>query len=437
MIRNALILMTLLMLVAGAQFTNLSSANFFPDPGPDLPRIYIRSNGNVEPATAPIERTGNLYKLIDNIALYTIEIQRDNIVLDGAGQTIQGNESWLGYDAGNNGVIVAGRNNVTITRLNIAQCYAGVRISSSSCITVLDNSFVNGTHMGVVVQDSTFVLIEANDFTDLFTDINVPSVSLNGSKNTIRNNRLTGSAYGIEIEGASNVISDNKIESLLPIILDKADLNTIARNNITGLASSPHLPDQNYKGNEGIALFRNCSNNTIFQNSITGFVNQAIRITDGSNNTVYGNYLANNQFAIALGGMGHPVNNTIYGNTFTANSCKIQINDDVDGTFWDNGTIGNYWGDYNGTDSNGDGIGDAPYMVNGFKWDNHVGGLVSFVSGQDNYPLMEPYDIEHDAVVLPQTEPFLAVLAAVAVAVVVGAGLLVYRKKRKRSLVAA
>ena len=62
MTRNVLILFTLLMLLlAGVQFPNLSSANFFPDPGPDLPRIYIRSNGNIEPATAPIERAGNIY----------------------------------------------------------------------------------------------------------------------------------------------------------------------------------------------------------------------------------------------------------------------------------------------------------------------------------------------------------------------------------------
>jgi parallel beta-helix repeat protein len=428
MTRNAFILLTLLiLLVAGAQFTNLSSANFFPDPGPDLPRIYIRSNGNVEPAMAPIERTGNIYKLTDNIVLYTIEIQRDNIVLDGAGHTIQGNGSWLGYDAGNNGVIVVGRNNVTITRLNIEQCYAGIRISSSSHINIAGNTFINGTTMGVAVQDSTLVLIEANDFTDIYG----PSVSCNGSANTIRNNRLTGSVYGIKIEGSSNVISDNRIELLLPIILDKADSNIIARNNITGPASSPHLPDQNFKGNEGIALFVNCSNNMIFGNNITGFVNQAIRIVDGSNNTVYGNYMADNQFAIALGGLGNPVNNTFYGNTFTADSCNLLI-DNANGAFWDNGTIGNYWGDYNGTDSNGDGIGDAPYIVNGFKWDNDIGGLVSFVFGQDNYPLMKPYDIEHDTVVLPQTEPFLAVLAAVAVAVVVGAGLLIYIKKYKR-----
>ena len=420
-----------MLLVAGAQFAFLSSANFFPDPGPDLPRIYIRNDGSVEPATAPIERTGNVYKLAGKIVLYTIEIQRDNIVLDGAGHTIQGNASRIkGYDDGNNGVIIAGRNNVTTTRLNFEQGDTGVRISNSSRITIIDNSFFNGTARGVLVQDSTLVLIEANDFTDIWGDY--PSVSCSGSENTIRNNIITSGARGVTIEGSSNVISDNRIESLLPIILDKAGSNTIARNNITGPASSPSVPDQNYKGNEGIALFSQCSNNVIFGNKITGFINQAIRIVfDGSNNLVYGNYMANNGFAIAL--QEGAVNNTFYGNTFTVDSCKVRIDDGVEGTFWDNGTIGNFWGDYNGTDGNGDGIGDAPYTVNGFKWDNDVGGDVSFVAGQDNFPLMAPYDLEHDAVVLPQAEPFLAAFVVVAV-VIVCAGLLVYFRKRKHPL---
>ena len=99
--------------------------------------------------------------------------------------------------------------------------------------------------------------------------------------------------------------------------------------------------------------------------------------------------MANNGFAIVL--QDGATDNTFYGNTFTADSCKIQIDDGVEDTRWDNGTIGNYWGDYNGTDSNGDGIGDTPYIVNGHKWDQEVEGF-KLRFWQDSYPLIEPID---------------------------------------------
>ena len=46
---------------------------------------------------------------------------------------------------------------------------------------------------------------------------------------------------------------------------------------------------------------------------------------------------------------------------------------------WDNGSQGNYWSNYNGTDVNGDGIGDTPFLIDS--------------RNSDNYTMMMPYDI--------------------------------------------
>jgi hypothetical protein len=46
---------------------------------------------------------------------------------------------------------------------------------------------------------------------------------------------------------------------------------------------------------------------------------------------------------------------------------------------YDNGAKGNYWSDYNGSDNNGDGIGDTVYYL--------------YENNQDNYPLMKSVSV--------------------------------------------
>ena len=54
--------------------------------------IYIRPDGTVE-GTDKIERDGDIYTFTDNIFNQSIIVERDNIVVDGAGYTLQGNGS--------------------------------------------------------------------------------------------------------------------------------------------------------------------------------------------------------------------------------------------------------------------------------------------------------------------------------------------------------
>ena len=64
------------------------------------------------------------------------------------------------------------------------------------------------------------------------------------------------------------------------------------------------------------------------------------------------------------------------------NIIDLEINfDNGQNNRWDNSSIGNYWIYYDGTDNNGDGIGDSPYNI--------LGSAVS----QDNYPLMNNWYI--------------------------------------------
>jgi parallel beta-helix repeat protein len=79
--------------------------------------------------------------------------------------------------------------------------------------------------------------------------------------------------------------------------------------------------------------------------------------------------------------------NTFYHNNFIDDEIRVHVQNSFNNS-WDNGCEGNYWSDYKGTDLDGDGIGDTPYIID----ENDI----------DNYPLMSPYflgDLNHDSMV--------------------------------------
>jgi len=58
--------------------------------------------------------------------------------------------------------------------------------------------------------------------------------------------------------------------------------------------------------------------------------------------------------------------NIIYHNNFYNNDKQVWVSSGY-ANVWDNGAEGNYWDDYDGTDSSGDGIGDTPYIINTYN----------------------------------------------------------------------
>jgi hypothetical protein len=79
-------------------------------------------------------------------------------------------------------------------------------------------------------------------------------------------------------------------------------------------------------------------------------------------------------------------NNTFCHNNFLENTKNVYLYVPGYSNFWDNGTEGNYWSDYQGTDANQDGVGDTSYVIDA----NNI----------DHYPLM----IRHS---IPEFSPFL------------------------------
>jgi len=117
-------------------------------------------------------------------------------------------------------------------------------------------------------------------------------------------------------------------------------------------------------------------------------------------NSFVRNNITRNSIGVQIGGSARTI---FHHNNFMNNAIQVSYTSPylIPPLIWDNGAEGNYWSDYNGTDDNGDGIGDTPYIIN--------------EKNQDNYPLTEPTIIPE----FPSWTPTLLVLIVLAVAVAI------------------
>ena len=113
-----------------------------------------------------------------------------------------------------------------------------------------------------------------------------------------------------------------------------------------------------------IGMYMWTKNNTITGNSITESILGIL--LSGSNTTITNNYLAKNTQGLFFGFNGDEElipadilisHNGFDHNTFQINGCFCEEYPENEPPHaWDNGREGNYWSDYNGTDTNNDGM---------------------------------------------------------------------------------
>jgi parallel beta-helix repeat protein len=174
----------------------------------------------------------------------------------------------------------------------------------------------------------------------------------------ISKNSITNHFSGIEMDNASNnIIVDNVIEENT----DSCILVTASANNsIYGNSITQNLFGINFQS----SILGNSTYNEVIANNIS-LNDYHIRLEYGSDNNIfYHNNFINNTEQVSTTQIGYGVV-AIYSSTTNV---------------WDNGSEGNYWSDYNGTDADGDGIGDIRYVINN--------------SNIDDFPLMFPFKIQ-------------------------------------------
>ncbi len=170
--------------------------------------IHIRSDGFVDPSTAPIATADNVTYVMTDDVYTTVSIERDNIVFNGANHSVQGSSAF-----GTNGIELSGRTNVTIMNVGVVEFWQGIYISESSRINVSEN-FVTNHYNGIMIMSSSNCWIVGNNVTLNYNDAiyfeNCTNPTVLG--NQVRGSDLTDHDYGITLYLSSNsTISGNRI----------------------------------------------------------------------------------------------------------------------------------------------------------------------------------------------------------------------------------
>jgi parallel beta-helix repeat protein len=291
----------------------------------------------------------------------TVILKAENIKIDGftlTGDTV--------------GVQVAGNGCQVIGNIVLNSFESGIMIAGKDAIVSQNNITGSGGWCGIEVYHAANVLINDNYISEVQLGVTIQSsvdITING--NCISGNGL--SEDGIELDTSVGLY--------------------ISGNNITN------------NSGYGIAFYRSCYNASVYRNNISGndvgvrllnFVIYGNTTMIGKGNCVFkNNMIGNKQQVIA---------ETAWdGAQYLTNYTGSNATDVVS---WDNGSVGNYWSDYNGNGS---------YVID----QNNI----------DHYPLTQPVDISLTDT--PDALTVIVIVVAVTAFAAVTIFLLLYRRRHR------
>jgi parallel beta-helix repeat protein len=361
-------------------------ANFFPPP-PELERVFIRSDGVLNPSSAPIQREGNTYILTADLLNFTLEVQRSGIIFDGAGHVMDG------FGIGE-GIAMTKLSDVTVKNVTLRNFRVAVQVDSSSNCSFKRVS-VTGSEVGIYLYHSSENEISYSNVT---ANVGDGIVLYDGSNhNVLADNLISQNGNGgITFEAPNTAWNQTT-----------CDYNSILRNDLPGNnahgiliwgASGCRIEANNVsRSSTGIQLDgQTCQNNTLKGNLVIGCPVYGLLLTGLSNsNTISGNNIAWNGVGVKNS---RSENNVFYNNNFITNVRHVVNTYEDISDIHSNATVpsinawcdpvsrrGNYWTDYSGRDDNSDEIGDTSKTVD--------------ANNTDQYPLMKLNGIVPDFLV--------------------------------------
>ncbi len=263
---------------------------------------------------------------------------------------------------------------------------AGIELVSVSNGLLINNTASNHDNWGLYLAVSNNNTVSENVANNNDRGI----VLIYSDNNTLSGNAANSNTfwYGINlIDSENNILSKNIVNS-----------------NLNGI------------------VLRESHNNTISENIANSNMYHGILLFDSHYNIFTQNMIKDNGFNDFGGAPGFYIGagaDTSHGNSIFLN-CFINNNVNAfdDGVnYWDNGLKGNYWSNYNGSDPDGNGIGNIPYIISGAA------------GSQDNFPLMNCPIAQGGGFPIG----LIILISVISGGAVIGVGiLLIIRRKKKR-----
>ncbi|MCD6448542.1 MAG: PKD domain-containing protein, partial [Thermoplasmata archaeon] len=174
-----------------------------------------------------------------------------------------------------------------------------------------------------------------------------------GNNATVSYCNIYDNYYGIYLDTANSAFEKSAVHdnSFIGILFKYTQQSRVRNCTIFGNNIGMVLDNSNY--------------NRIEKNTFSDNYVNALKISYSHNNIIYYNDFRNNFIGCYLE---NSADNLIYFSNFIGNTQHVI---DYGANMWDNGSVGNYWDDYDGVDTNWDGIGDTPYEIDANSIDHY------------------------------------------------------------------
>jgi parallel beta-helix repeat protein len=277
--------------------------------------IYINADGSISSATASITTVDNVtYTFVGNIN-GSIVVQRNNIIIDGNGDTLQGSGGGTGFD-------LSGVSNVTIKNVTITSFTRAVSLNHSYENALSDNDVTANTKYGIFLDSSDNNTLSGNNVTN-----NEAGIFLDySSNNVVSGNKAVNNGFGIGLQSSPyNTLSDNAMVnntysfgvSDVPPLLLSSYLNYVdTSNTVDGRPVYYWINkhDMTVPSNVGYVALVNCTRMAV-QNLDLASNAFGVVLAYTTNATVTENNVANNDVGIWLS---HSSDNIVSENNVTA-----------------------------------------------------------------------------------------------------------------------